>query len=184
MTHKYFTQKLIGQDILDLSNVFTDKIRTIQSTLSINFGLPEIVMFIQQRSNDFTTADTFLKELDFAVQSIIDTYYKSIQKPNPFITKKDNEDILQKRQQGAKPRDAVTTTEAGRVVKKGTTEPEPEEPKRGRGRPPKKVEEVVEEPQDFDENEIREAIEALQILADDGDEEAQEAIDALQLLLP
>lgn len=182
MAHKYFTEKLIGQDKLDLSEVFIDKVRILQGTMSIDFGLPEIVMFIKQRSQDFTTSDNYLREVDFAVQSIIDTYYKSINKTNPFVTKKDDVDILDKRQEGAKPRDAMTTTDTGKVVRKAADEPA-EEPKRGRGRPPKKVEEVAEEPKQFTQAQIQEAIAGLQILADMGDEDAAAQIEGLMFLL-
>ena len=171
MAHKYFTEKLIGQNRLDLADVFTDKVRSLQQVMSIDFGLPEIVMFIKQRSQDFKSSDNYLKELDYAVQSIVDTYYKSIRESNPFVTKDDTA-VTEKYQKGVKPRDAVTVDAEGKIAKRPSTEPAP-------SRKSKKA----EEPEEFTEDQIREAIEALQLLADMGDEEAQEAIDALELLL-
>lgn len=172
MAHKYFTEKLIGQNKLDLADVFADKVRSLQQVMSIDFGLLEIVMFIKQRSQDFKSSDNYLKELDYAVKSIVDTYYKSIREPNPFVSEEDTE-VKEKYQKGVKPRDAVTVDAEGKIVKKPSTEPAPS-----------KKSQKVEEPEEFNETQIREAIDALQILAEMGDEQAQEAIDALELLLP
>lgn len=181
MAYRYFSEKLIGQDKLDLSSVFPEKVRGIQQVMGINFGLPEIVLFIKQRSQDFKSEDKYLVELDFATKEIIKSWYKSIKQSNPFETKDAIDEMLDKTQQGAKPRDAVTTTDTGRVVPKPVSAPA-EEPKRGRGRPPKKVEEVVET-QEFNEDQVREAIELLEMIADD-DPNAREAIETLKLLLP
>lgn len=170
MAHKYFTEKLIGQNRLDLANVFTDKVRSLQQVMSIDFGLPEIVMFIKQRSQDFKSSDNYLKELDYAVQSIVDTYYKSVKEPNPFISK-DDSDVTEKYQKGVKPRDAVTVDAEGKITKKAS--PEPPAPKKSK---------KAEEPKEFDEEQIRQAIEVLEFTADE-DENARNAIEVLKLLL-
>lgn len=168
MKYQYFTEKLVNQDVLDLTQVFPDRMAQIQSAKNIEFGLVDIVIFLKQKSQDFKVADQYLIDLDYGIREVVERYYKSIGQDNPFVTAEDEEEIGKFRKGQA--RRQPVTVEPGKPSKK-----------KGKAEEPSKKD---EEPQEFTEAQIREAIDALQILADMGDEQAQEAIDALELLLP
>jgi hypothetical protein len=130
MSNNYFTQRLVNQDILDLNNVFPEKQASIKLGMNVAFGLKDIVLFLQQKSQNFTTSTQYLRDLDYAIKETIKRYYKSLNENNPFYRSGDDEeDGVDKLQKGTSRRDAV---------KVGGTQPETiVTPKGSKGRPQK-----------------------------------------------
>jgi hypothetical protein len=168
MKYQYFTEKLVNQDVLDLTQVFPDKMAQIRTTKNIDYGLLEIVMFLKQKSNNFSVADQLMIDLDYGIREVIERYYKSIGKDNPFITDGEDEE-LKKYRQGQVRRDSVTVI-PGKTTKKKEKE-KPQEPAKKKAKT---------------KEDIESEIDGLKFLLDDPDiaDDVQAAIDALEILLP
>lgn len=118
MQYKYFTEKLYTQGGLDLNQVFPDKSEIAKQQTNLDYGLPEIVKFVKEKSQDFKVADRYLIDFDYAIKEIVSRYYKSIGKDNPFVTDEDKQEI-DKYQEGVKPRKGVTTEDGKIKVREG-----------------------------------------------------------------
>ena len=164
MQYKYFTEKIFTKGGLDLSQVFVDKADIVKQQMNVDYGLADIALFLKEKSKNFTVADRYLMDFDYAIKEIVSRYYKSIGQDNPFITDEDKQE-LDKYQQGIKPREGVTI-EDGKIKRKG-----------------KEATDTSSKGQNFSKKDIQDSIDGLQLLADMGDQDAIDAIAGLELLL-
>lgn len=171
MNYQYFTQKLVNQNILDLTQVFPEKMGQVKASKNIDYGIPDIVLFLKQKSANFTIADQYLMDLDYGIREIIDRYYASIEEENPFLDKNDMGNEPDKFRKGQVRRDAVTIEPGKPSKKKEKEKPQAQEPA--------KKKKLTKE-------EIESRIEGLKFLLDDPDiaQDVQDAIEALEVLLP
>ena len=174
MAYKYFTEKLVNQTKLDLTQVFSDKWQLVKKTNNVTFGLPEIVLFLKDKSKDFTISDNMLKDYDYAIREIVSRYYKYLNTPNPFLEEEVDEE-LKKYEEGSKRRDSVLI-EDNKV--------------KNRGRPPKAIDIPKSEPEVqkpkvklSEKEKLIRAIEGIRILAEDGDDLAIIQLQGLEILL-
>lgn len=128
MSYRYFSQQLIDKKLLDLSQVFPDKQADAQKMGNVDYNLSDIVLYLQDVTDNFKLSDRKYIDLDNAVLSIIEKYYKSIGQPNPFekidslAVKEDKDEI---------PREAAIV-DKGKTTSKGVVKKESkkEEPKK------------------------------------------------------
>lgn len=168
MKYQYFTEKLVNQDVLDLTQVFPDRMAQIQSAKNIEFGLVDIVIFLKQKSQDFKVADQYLIDLDYGIREVVERYYKSIGQDNPFITG-DEEEEIGKFRKGQARRQPVTV-EPGKPSKK-----KDKADKTGKDEKPteQEIEDAKELLELFSEEEINDLIGGLEIGAELGDETSE-----------
>lgn len=185
MAYKYFSQKLLASDILDLSTVFPEQQEASRVNNNVNYTLADIVMFLRDATEDFKFADNNYIDLDSAISEIVDKYYKSIGEKNPFKVVGD-EEALKAFEDGTIPREAVVVEDGkskgrglvkpAKINKVGKTE-KTEEPS-----VPEKVEEptpaAVAKADDVKVQQFKATIENLQFLLDDSD--ADEKADILK----
>lgn len=158
MKYQYFTEKLVNQDVLDLTQVFPDKMAQIQSAKNIQFGLVDIVIFLKQKSQDFKVADQYLIDLDYGIREVVERYYKSIGQDNPFVTAEDEEEIGKFRKGQARRQPVEITTGKPKKAGKPTQE---------------EIDDAKELLELFSEQEIEDLIGGLEVLVDLGDEESK-----------
>ena len=126
MSYRYFSQQLIDKNLLDLSQVFADKQAEAQKMGNVAYSLGDIVLYLQDVTDDFKLSDRKYIDLDNAIQSIIEKYYKSIGQENPFL-KLDS--LVSKEEEKEKtPREAAIVEE-GKVKVKGVAKKSPKEEK-------------------------------------------------------
>jgi hypothetical protein len=92
MAYKYFTKQLIenlDKYNLDLSDVFIEKQQKSKEANNVAYGLPDIVFYLKDSTNDFKTSDSKFIDMDNAIRTIIQNYYKSIGERSPFETDED-----------------------------------------------------------------------------------------------
>lgn len=143
MAYKYFSQKLLNQDILDLNDVFVNQVDSVKESISVSFGLLDIVLYLKNRSKNFKLEDSFLLDYDYAIKDIISRYYNSINKPNPFLDESGKKGVDQYLK-GEERREPVTTID-GKISPVPETDEEKKKGKRGRPPKVKPVEEPIEE---------------------------------------
>jgi len=114
MAYKYFSEKLIAAN-MDLSMIFPEKQEAVKGNLKVTYGLGEIVIYLKDITNNFKSQDTTYIDLDNAIQELINKYYKSEDKENPFKEKKVFKDTFEK---GVVPTESIT-------VKDGKLESKP-----------------------------------------------------------
>jgi hypothetical protein len=140
MAYKFFSQKLLSSNELDLSQVFPEKQELARGQNNVSYNLADIVLFLKDRTEDFKFVEGQYIDLDNAISEIVNKYYKSIGEKNPFIDDID-EDALKDFEAGVVPREAVIVEE-GKQKGKGVAKPAPEV----KGKKSKEVVEVKEEP--------------------------------------
>lgn len=173
MQYKYFTEKIFTKGGLDLSQVFVDKADIVKQQMNVDYGLADIALFLKEKSKNFTVADRYLMDFDYAIKEIVSRYYKSIGQDNPFITDEDKQE-LDKYQQGIKPREGVTL-EDGKIKRKGKAVVEEPTPSESEAPKEKKV---------VTKDSIEKQIKALKYLAEKkNNESAKKQIKALSILL-
>ena len=186
MSYRYFSQQLIDKNLLDLSQVFADKQAEAQKMGNVAYSLGDIVLYLQDVTDDFKLSDRKYIDLDNAIQSIIEKYYKSIGQENPFL-KLDS--LVSKEEEEKIPREAAIVEE-GKVKVKGVAKKSPKEikeevkeVKKEKVVTKKELPPVVEQ---TDEEKIQEwegAIAALELLDDEMTEEQMEALETLKSLV-
>lgn len=113
-TYNFFSKQLInGGDKINLSDVFTEIQDEAKKALNLGYGLGDIVLYLQDVTQDFTRAERQYVDLDQAIQSIVFKYYKYKNEKNPF---KSNETRVVQLEEG--PREAVVIKE-GKSKAKG-----------------------------------------------------------------
>jgi hypothetical protein len=197
MAYKFFSQKLLSSNELDLTQVFPEKQELARGQNNVSYNLADIVLFLKDRTEDFKFVEGQYVDLDNAISEIVNKYYKSLGEKNPFIDDID-EDALKDFEAGVVPREAVIVEE-GKQKGKGIAKPAPEV---------KKSKEVVEvemlsekgmkfknelanqkeflyddvddaEKEDY-KSSIQEKLEANELMADDGDEDFVERVKILK----
>lgn len=158
MAYKYFTKKLLEKsDEIDLRAIASDKQSRAKEVFNTNYGLPEIVDWIQRSTNNFRRSDNYFIDLDQAIQKVIFKYYASIGTPNPFSDDIEIEDV------SAQPRIPSEVTSSG--VKTGKPD--------------------VSKPSEVTKDDILSVIEGLEIQAelDPGNPVYAEVIEGLKIQL-
>ena len=123
MAYKFISKKILDSNQLDLTNVFPEKQEIVRQDSNVTYNLLDIVMFLKDRTNNFTRVEREYVDLDNAVAEIIDKYYKSIDQKNPFVEtldEMDDDDF----KSGNVPREAFVV-EDGKVKGKGLAKPAP-----------------------------------------------------------
>jgi hypothetical protein len=137
MAYKFFSQKLLSSNELDLSQVFPEKQELARESNNVSYNLADIVLFLKDRTEDFKFVEGQYIDLDNAISEIVNKYYKSKGEKNPFVDDID-EEALKDFEAGVVPREAVIVEE-GKQKGKGVAKPAPDVKK---SKEPK--EEVVE----------------------------------------
>jgi hypothetical protein len=121
MAYKYFTELLIDKNLVNLSDVFPDKQKMAQERSQVSYNLGDVVIYLQDVTNDFKNSDSKYIDLDNAIREIIVKYYKSIGiEKNPFeVQDKEISDY-----ESNVPREAFTV-EDGKIKGKGVANPAP-----------------------------------------------------------
>ena len=121
MAYKYFTELLIDKNLVNLSDVFPDKQKMAQERSQVSYNLGDVVIYLQDVTNDFKNSDSKYIDLDNAIREIIVKYYKSIGiEKNPFeVQDKEISDY-----ESNVPREAFTV-EDGKIKGKGVAKPAP-----------------------------------------------------------
>ncbi len=126
MAYKYFSQKLIESNV-DLSMVFPEQQSMAKQVQNVTYGLGDIIIYLQDVTNNFKSQDSSYIDLDNAVQQILTRYYKSIGQENPFEQK---EVVIDKYEEGVVPSLAVTVkdgkTETAKPIVPKSTQPKVE----------------------------------------------------------
>jgi hypothetical protein len=205
MAYKFFSQKLLSSNQLDLTQVFPEKQEIARDQNNVSYNLADIVLFLKDRTEDFKFVEGQYIDLDNAINEIVNKYYKSIGEKNPFIDDIDEESLKQF-EAGVVPREAVIVEE-GKQKGKGIAKPAPsQEPKKSKE---SKVKEVIVEEVKLSEKGIKfkndlqfqkevlyddvddaqkenykllmqEKLEANELMADDGDEDFVERVQILK----
>ena len=183
MAYKFFSQQLLSKNILNLSDVFPEKQNLAKETTNVSYDLGDIVLYLQDVTENFRFSDTKYVELDNAIQSIIDKYYKSINKMNPFRSDLDTMALAQL-DAGTVPREAAVVKE-GKIKGKGAAKAAKVVENKPLPAPaPEPAAAVVAEMTDEQRvEEWKNAIEVLEMLGDDLTEEQKEALETLKSLI-
>lgn len=93
MAYKYFTEKLLSSDVLDLSTVFPEKQELARDSNNVSYNLTDIALFLKDRTENFKRIESQYIDLDSAISQIVEKYYKSKGEKNPFVTDLDEESL-------------------------------------------------------------------------------------------
>lgn len=132
MAYKYFSQQLLTKNLLDLSEVFPQKQQIAKEQNNVAYTLGDIVLYLQEVTENFKFTDAKYIDLDQAIKAIVNKYYVSIAAKNPFDSDIDTA-ALNQFKEGVVPREAAIVKE-GEIKGKGVAKPAPS-----------KVVEVIEE---------------------------------------
>lgn len=125
MAYKFFSQKLLSNpEILDLSQVFSEKQEMAREQNNVSYNLADIVLFLQDRTENFKFAEAQYIDLDNAISEIVNKFYKSKGEKNPFVDDID-EEALKQFEAGVVPREAAIVEE-GKIKGKGMAKPAPD----------------------------------------------------------
>jgi hypothetical protein len=127
MPYKYFSQELVDKNILDLSQVFPEKQQLAKESNNVDYTLMDIVLYLKNVTEDFKFTDNRYIDLDQAIKSIVQKYYVSIGKINPFEEEEDEVlDLRLKTESGLpiNPRESAIVEE-GRIKGKGANKSVP-----------------------------------------------------------
>jgi hypothetical protein len=137
MAYKYFTEKLLSSDMLDLSSVFPEKQEMARESNNVSYSLADIVLFLKDRTENFKRVDAQYVDLDNAISEIINKFYKSKGEKNPFVQEIDEESLAEF--QSKTPREAAIV-EKGELKGKGAPKAAPDVEKKAKKAEPKKEE--------------------------------------------
>lgn len=126
MAYKYFTEKLLSSDLLDLNNVFPDKQDLARSSNNVSYSLADIAIFLKDRTENFKSTESQYQDLDSAITQIVDKYYKSEGIKNPFLVEVDEESLTEF--QSKTPREAAIV-DKGEIKSKGSPKSAPSKTK-------------------------------------------------------
>lgn len=114
MAYNFFSKQLLESNLLNLSDVFPEMQNEAKSAIAVSYGLSDIVLYIQDVTQNFKKSEPRFIDLDNAVQSIVDKYYNSKGEKNPFTINY----IGLKPTQGEVPREAAIVGD-GKMKGKG-----------------------------------------------------------------
>jgi hypothetical protein len=143
MAYKYFTEKLMSSDMLDLNSVFPEKQEIARESNNVSYSLGDIVLFLKDRTENFKRVEAQYVDLDNAISEIINKFYKSKGEKNPFVQEIDEESLAEF--QSKTPREAAIV-EKGELKGKGAPKAAPDVEKTTKAEKPKKEEPRKEEP--------------------------------------
>lgn len=137
MAYKYFTEKLLSNDMLDLSTVFPEKQEMARESNNVSYNLTDIVLFLKDRTENFKRVEAQYVDLDNAISEIVNKFYKSKGEKNPFVEEIDEESLEEF--QSKTPREAAIV-EKGELKSKGAPKaaPDVEKKKSTKAEEPKK----------------------------------------------
>jgi hypothetical protein len=187
MAYKYFSQQLLTKNLLDLSEVFPQKQEIAKEQNNVAYNLGDIVLYLQEVTENFKFTDAKYIDLDQAIKAIVNKYYVSIATKNPF----DSEiEALSELEAGVVPREAAIVKE-GEVKGKGVAKPAPsrvkevievieEAPKKSTPKKekvtPAPTESAIEKADDVKIQQFKNTLDNLQMLFDDSTLEEQQDI--------
>jgi hypothetical protein len=121
MAYKYFSKQIIEKNLLDLNDVFPEKQELAKESNNISYGLADIVIYIQDSTNNFRVTDSKYVDLDSAIREIVKKWYKSQNLENPFDV--DTEELVfDTYQEGVVPREPASV-EDGKLKGMGIVAP-------------------------------------------------------------
>jgi len=123
MAYKYFTEKLLSNDMLDLSTVFPEKQEMARESNNVSYNLTDIVLFLKDRTENFKRVEAQYVDLDNAISEIVNKFYKSKGEKNPFVEEIDEESLEEF--QSKTPREAAIV-EKGELKSKGAPKAAPD----------------------------------------------------------
>jgi len=186
MAYKYFSQQLLTKNLLDLSEVFPQKQQIAKEQNNVAYNLGDIVLYLQEVTENFKFTDAKYVDLDQAVKAIVNKYYVSIAEKNPFDSDIDLE-ALNQFKEGVVPREAAIVKE-GEIKGKGVAKPAPsrvkevievieEAPKKSTPKKdkvtPAPTEAAIEKADDVKIQQFKNTLDNLQMLFDDSTLEEQ-----------
>jgi hypothetical protein len=83
-SYDFFSKQLVGSDKINLTDVFPDIQAEAKQATNVSYGLADIVLFLQDVTQDFQRAERQYIDLDNAIQSIVKKYFDSKSVDNPF----------------------------------------------------------------------------------------------------
>jgi len=83
-SYDFFSKQLVGSDKINLNDVFPDIQAEAKQSINVSYGLADIVLFLQDVTQDFQRAERQYIDLDNAIQSIVKKYFSSKNQDNPF----------------------------------------------------------------------------------------------------
>jgi len=186
MAYKYFSQQLLTKKLLDLSEVFPQKQQIAREQNNLAYTLEDIVLYLQEVTENFKFTDTKYIDLDQGIKAIVNKYYVSIAAKNPFDI---DIEVLNEFEEGKVPREAVIVKE-GEAKGKGLAKPAPsrvkevvevveEAPKKSAKKEkvtPAPTEAAIEKADDVKIQQFKNTLDNLQMLFDDSTLEEQQDI--------
>lgn len=161
MAYKYFSKQLLESNALDLNEVFHAKQNTAREQGGVSYGLLDIVLFLKDKTSNFSVSDQTYIELDTVVEEIVNRYYKSINQTNPF---KGRIKIKPEFKPGVVPKEGFDVKD-GKVTGRGVVKPSAgtEEPSAYEQLAEQETAEVEEklEPTETAKEQVQETIEAV-----------------------
>ncbi len=143
MAYKYFTEKLLSSDTLDLGTVFPEKQELARESNNVSYNLADIVLFLKDRTENFKRVESQYVDLDNAISEIVNKFYKSKGEKNPFVEELDEESLAEF--ESKTPREAAIV-DKGEMKSKGAPKAAPDVEKK-KSAPEKKPEsKKAEEP--------------------------------------
>jgi hypothetical protein len=143
MAYKYFTEKLLSSDTLDLGTVFPEKQELARESNNVSYNLADIVLFLKDRTENFKRVESQYVDLDNAISEIVNKFYKSKGEKNPFVEELDEESLAEF--ESKTPREAAIV-DKGEIKSKGAPKAAPDVEKK-KSSPEKKPEsKKAEEP--------------------------------------
>jgi hypothetical protein len=121
MAYNYFSAQLLKSD-LDLNAVFPLVQESAKNQENLGYGLPEVVSYIKDATNNFKLSDARMIDLDSGVRDVVDRYYISIDQKNPFVSDITSTPTFAVYEKGTKPRDAVSVPKTEKEEVKETKE--------------------------------------------------------------
>ena len=189
MAYKYFSQQLLTKNLLDLSEVFPQKQQIAKEQNNVAYTLGDIVLYLQEVTENFKFTDAKYIDLDQAIKAIVNKYYVSIAAKNPFDSDIDTA-ALNQFKEGVVPREAAIVKE-GEIKGKGVAKPAPsrvkevvevveEAPKKVADKKekvtPAPTEAAIEKADDVKIQQFKNTLDNLQMLFDDSTLEEQQDI--------
>ena len=189
MAYKYFSQQLLTKNLLDLSEVFPQKQQIAKEQNNVAYTLGDIVLYLQEVTENFKFTDAKYIDLDQAIKAIVNKYYVSIAAKNPFDSDIDTA-ALNQFKEGVVPREAAIVKE-GEIKGKGVAKPAPsrvkevvevveEAPKKSTPKKekvtPAPTEAAIEKADDVKIQQFKNTLDNLQMLFDDSTLDEQQDI--------
>lgn len=108
MAYKYFSKQIIDKNF-DLNTVFPEKQTDAQKKNGVSYNLLDIVIYLQEVTNNFVISDNAYVDMDNAIEMVVNDYFKvHPDLVNPFVVKeKEDKKFLENKI----PKDAVILTE-------------------------------------------------------------------------